>query len=91
MTDAGMIGTSVMTGVATGSAMTIVGATIAASVMPTGDGMIAITGTTIDTGMTGGPVMTTGDGTIAISATTIDGDKSQPPYLAVRFLVGAYW
>lgn len=82
MTGAGMIGTSVMTGVAMDTAMTIVGAMIAASVTPTGDGMIAtfgmatdaemsaITGTMIDVGM------------IGASGMTIGADKSQPPYSA---------
>lgn len=88
MTGAGMIGTSVMTGVAMGTAMTIVGATIAASVIPTGAGMIRTSGMMIDAEMIGAPAITTGDGTIAISGMMIDADKSQPPYLAIRLLTG---
>lgn len=88
MTGAEMTGTPVMTGVAMGSAMMIVGATTAAFVMPTGDGMIGTPVMTIDAEMIGAPAMTTGDGTIAIFGTTIDADKSQLPYLAVRLLTG---
>jgi hypothetical protein len=41
MTVVAMVGTPAETDVAMGSAMTIVGVTIVASVMPIGDGMIA--------------------------------------------------
>jgi hypothetical protein len=70
MTAVVMIGTSVMIGVAMGFAMTIVGATIAASVMPTGVEMIA--GMTIAAGMIGASAMATGGAMLAISETTID-------------------
>jgi hypothetical protein len=91
MTGAGMIGIFVMTDVAMEFAMTIAGATIAASLMLTDDGMIGMRGmttgggmiampeTTIDAGMIGGPAMTTGDGTIAMCETTAGADKSRPP------------
>ena len=86
MTAAVMIGTPAMTGVAMGPAMTIVGATIAASVMPTGDGMIAWM--TIAAGTIGVPAMATDGATIAIPGATIDAVESQPTYLAVGLLTG---
>jgi hypothetical protein len=70
MTAVAMIGTPGATGVAMGSAMTIVGVMIAASVMPTGDGTIAWM-TTAD-GTTGVSARATDDATIATSGTTID-------------------
>jgi hypothetical protein len=63
MTAVAMIGTPAGTDVAMGSVMTIVGVTIAASVMPTGDGMIAWM--TTGDATTAASVMPTGDEMIA--------------------------
>jgi hypothetical protein len=65
-----MVGTPGMSGVATGPGMTIVGATITASVMPTDDGMIA--GMTTDAEMIGVSAMTIVGATVATSGATID-------------------
>jgi hypothetical protein len=78
MTGVGMIGTPVMTGVVMGHAMTTVGATTAASVMPTGGGMIAWV--TIAARMIGVSTMATDGATIAISGTTIGAVESQPTW-----------
>jgi hypothetical protein len=69
MTAAVMIGTPGMSGVATGPGMTIVGATIATSVMPTDDRIIA--GMTTDAEMIGVSAMTIVGTTVATYGATI--------------------